>query len=259
MQNNRIRYEVAMASAKELVANIEEVFAKCDKTIHCGRNEIRELEYEGRQVLIKRYGRPNIFSRVYYSISNNSKARRAMLNATKLTEMGIETARAVGYADVWRGWLYEYSYAITEKAEGKSLRELKPVDEPTTRAYAKFVALLHKKGVAHRDLNPSNVIVRREGEELHFAVIDVNRMKTYGAGEAPEKYRHHDIMCAPYEDNEMFAVFAEEYLRAMGTLSDERLRELIEDKRKDRQVQIRRDNRRWKNKVKEWWYGRKVD
>ena len=48
-------------------------------------------------------------------------------------------------------------------------------DENLIRAFARYTADLHQKGLAHRDYILNNVLYTRDGDKYRFILIDVNR------------------------------------------------------------------------------------
>ena len=62
----------------DFILSLPERFEKNEGiVIHKGRNELRKMEYGGREYVVKSFPRPNIINRFVYGIFRPSKAKRS--------------------------------------------------------------------------------------------------------------------------------------------------------------------------------------
>ncbi len=154
------------------------------KVLFNGRNKIVQLEpCEGHTLVVKRYKRHDWFKSIVYTLFRPNKARRSFENARELRRRGFETPHEAAYIEVRKhGLITQVYYICAYTAKGPIRTELidnEPFDRELATAYAQYVASLHKAGVLHRDLNPTNVIYEKSAEGYSFELIDINRMQFF--------------------------------------------------------------------------------
>lgn len=159
--------------------------------VYSGRNEIRRFIVNGSAVIVKRFGRMNIFKKIIYTFFRKNKAIRSYCNSEELLRRNVETPLPMAYVETRRHGLLDQLYYVSAETEGRSVKseliDKTSYDNKILNAYSLFVSSLHKKGILHRDLNPTNVLFYTQGEsDLHFVLIDVNRMTFYDSP-VPEK------------------------------------------------------------------------
>ena len=165
-------------------------------TLHSGRNLIKRLGIAGPggepiEVAVKAFAVPAWVRGFVYANLRRSKARRCMINAQKLAQLGVGTPEPVAcieYEDyrclrrsyyVCRYWPHDQDLTallyrgVPSGADAQALLE----------ALAQFTAAQHDRGVLHLDYNPGNILVRSEGDGFQFALVDLNRLR----------FRHLDI------------------------------------------------------------------
>lgn len=152
--------------------------------LHNGRNKIVLCNSpEGEKLVIKKYKKHNIIKQIAYTLFKPNKAKRSFNNAIELRKRGFETPREVAYLEKRSlGFIDQVYYicAYTDKeAIRKNLIDTTPFDKELATNYARYVACLHSNGVLHRDLNPTNVLFCKNGDEYKFELIDINRMRFY--------------------------------------------------------------------------------
>ena len=172
---------------------IEELPHRLDRegvTLHSGRNLIKRLGLAGPggepiEVAVKAFAVPAKARGFVYANLRPSKARRCMVNARKLAQLGVGTPEPVAcieYEDyrclrrsyyVCRYWPHDQDLTallyrgVPSGADARALLE----------ALAEFTAAQHDRGVLHLDYNPGNVLVRSTGERFEFALVDLNRLR----------------------------------------------------------------------------------
>ncbi len=144
---------------------VPQLFASNQGTLlYDGRNQIRLFEVDG-------------------DFFRKSKARRSYENAIGLKVRGFSTPQEVAYMEERCAGLIRQVYYVCTYTNSQPIKprliEQEPFDEALAEAYAHYVALLHEKGVLHRDLNPTNVLYQKKGEEYEFELIDINRMQFF--------------------------------------------------------------------------------
>ena len=159
-------------------------------TLHSGRNLIKRLGIAGPggepiEVAVKAFAVPAKARGFVYANLRPSKARRCMVNARKLAQLGVGTPDPVAcieYEDyrclgrsyyVCRYWPHDRDLTallyrgVPPGSDAQALLE----------ALAEFTAAQHARGVLHLDYNPGNILVRSESDGVEFALVDLNRLR----------------------------------------------------------------------------------
>lgn len=77
---------------EEFIVSIPERFQRNEGTvIHQGRNELRKMEYNGKEYVIKSFHSPHLINRFVYGIFRPSKAKRSYDHAEMLLKIGVGT------------------------------------------------------------------------------------------------------------------------------------------------------------------------
>lgn len=151
--------------------------------IYAGRNKLYRLSSAQGAYVVKCFGRIAWLRRLYYSMTNSSKARRSFLNALELVQLGIGTPSPLGYAEevnslgiLDRG--YYVSSHIDARVDVQSEMYGYSAPDGFYAALGSFIASMHEAGVAHIDLSPGNILYRRDAAEgYQFWLVDLNRMR----------------------------------------------------------------------------------
>ena len=192
-------------------------FANKGRVVHQGRNELREINHGGMDVVVKSFHVPNLVNRVAYGIFRSSKACRSYRNAKKLLRVGIGTPCPVGYYSERNGLWFGRSYYVCLKSEcpytyADLFRETFKNQEGILRAIARTTARLHECGFLHKDYSRGNILFRVDEGGIKVEVIDLNRIRFRSVG--------LEAGCQNFErlpgTREMFAVLADEYAKARG-------------------------------------------
>ena len=186
--------------------------------IYDGRNQLRKMEYAGRQFVVKSFVRPNIINRVAYGIVRGSKAKRSFLYAQAFQRMGIGTPCPVAYLDQRNGLLLDRSYYVSLLSECPyryaDLME-HPVEpmESVLRAIGRLTADIHSHGFALKDYSRGNILFRLLSDGgVALEVIDLNRMYKGHVG----LVRGCKNFCRLPATPQMHRWMAEEYAKARG-------------------------------------------
>ena len=174
-------------------AQIEALPQRLDRegvTLHSGRNLIKRLGITGPggepiDVAVKAFAVPARARGFVYANLRSSKARRCMVNARRLAQLGIDTPDPVAcieYEDyrclrrsyyVCRHWPHDRDLTallyrgVPSGSDAQALLE----------ALAEFTAVQHDHGVLHLDYNPGNILVRSKIDGFEFALVDLNRLR----------------------------------------------------------------------------------
>ncbi|MFH6768320.1 lipopolysaccharide kinase InaA family protein [Gaetbulibacter aquiaggeris] len=146
------------------------------------RNTIKILNIDGVNVNIKAFKIPNIFNQIAYRFFRKSKAERSFEYAKKLIELGIGTPKPLAFFEYNTLLLFKKSFYLSEQQDcDLTYRELitdlnYPNHETILRAFTRFTYLLHEKGVQFLDHSPGNTLIKKNGDNYDFYLVDLNRM-----------------------------------------------------------------------------------
>jgi tRNA A-37 threonylcarbamoyl transferase component Bud32 len=226
--------------------NIKEYFQNNSQTIHKARNELKIIEYEGVETVVKAFKVPNLLNQIIYAYCRDSKAKKSYDNAVKLQKLGINTPTPIGYIEFYKNFLFKESFFVSQKQEyaftiRAPLRDLDFTDRK--RIIKKFVAFtynLHQNGVYHKDYSAGNILVIKNGDDYEFSVVDINRMEFKPVGVKLGL----DNFAKLWLDENSLEIIAKEYAKLanigeenaikMLRKSDKSLKSFVEFKRKIR-------------------------
>ena len=161
--------------------NIKEHFFNNENSIHKARNEIKIIEHENKELVIKSFKIPHHLNKIIYSFFRASKAKRSYDHSIKILDF---VPAPIGYIEFKKfGLLYEsyfisenfkYDYTMKEVLFEKSKEE----KEEILKEFASFTYELHQNNVLHLDYSPGNILIKKEVDETYtFKAVDLNRMK----------------------------------------------------------------------------------
>jgi tRNA A-37 threonylcarbamoyl transferase component Bud32 len=180
-------------SLQNFIARLPQRFEAEGEVIFSGkRNIIKTFCIDAEDevlsnVVVKKFRARNIFQQLAYSTFWASKAKRAYHNGLRLVKMDEgSTPFPIAFVEDYGCGILHQCYYITDFTDAPSVREqleTQPFNRPLAKAFAHFIARLHKNGLVHHDLNFSNVLYKEEtkGDEVHYhiSVIDINRLTSH--------------------------------------------------------------------------------
>lgn len=147
-----------------------------------GRNSIKLKEIEGLIVNVKSFKVPHIFNQFAYKFLRKSKARRSFENACFLLERGIGTPKPLAYFEYFSIFGLKKSFYVSGHLDcDLTFRELitnpqYPEWEKILIAATDFSFKLHENNILFKDHSPGNTLIKKEGYNFQFFLVDLNRM-----------------------------------------------------------------------------------
>ena len=147
------------------------------------RNALKLFELNSKTLNVKSFRVPNFINQFVYRFFRKSKAQRSFEYAKWLQSLDIGTPNPVAYYQYTTPFLFKKSYYISQQQDCDiTYRELTtnlnyPDHEMILRAFTRFTFILHEKKVNFLDHSPGNTLIKKEGEDYHFFLVDLNRME----------------------------------------------------------------------------------
>ena len=169
-------------SFRAFMLSIPERFEKGEGTvIHKGRNELRKMTYDGKELVVKSFRTPNIINRWVYGVFRPSKAKRSFAHAKMLLDIGVGTPRPVGYLNIRKGLQFDRSYYVTFASDcpytyEELFKRKFPYEDEVLAAVGHVTARLHNHGYAHKDYGRGNILFGQTPEGIKIEIVDLNRM-----------------------------------------------------------------------------------
>jgi len=158
-------------------------FSKSGAIIKDSRNVIKSYELDKVAFNIKSFKVPNIFNAFIYSNIRSSKAERSYKFAQKLLKLGINTPNPVAYFEFKNSFFLKSSYYVSEQLDYDfTIREvIKDCNFKNRiqllKMFSRFTYKLHENNINYLDHSPGNTLIKVNGEEYEFYLIDLNRMQ----------------------------------------------------------------------------------
>lgn len=149
------------------------------EVIYNARNQIYAKCVDGVNLTVKSFRVPSCINRVAYTYLRDGKAKRSYENALELSKLGIGTAEAIAYIEIYKRGMIERSYYISTMLEANDIRWWERIENKDIllKNLGAFIAKLHTNGVFHKDFSPGNILYNiDEGGGYNFYLIDINRM-----------------------------------------------------------------------------------
>ena len=147
------------------------------------RNSLKLFDLDGKTINVKSFKVPNIFNQIAYKFFRKSKAQRSFEYANKLMELGVGTPQPIAYYEFTTLLLFKKSYYISEQLETEyTYRDLTqdfsiPHYEDILRAFTRFTFQLHENNILFLDHSPGNTLIKVNGKDFKFYLVDLNRME----------------------------------------------------------------------------------
>lgn len=170
-------------NTKDFLLNIKTYFQENSNTIHKARNELKIIQYNDLETVVKAFKIPHKINQVVYAYFRDSKAKKSYKNAIKLKELGLNTPDPIGYIEFFQyGFFkesffiakkYEYDFTIREPLRNKELKNRTEI----IKQFVEFTFNLHQHDVYHKDFSAGNTLVSIKENKYKFSIVDINRME----------------------------------------------------------------------------------
>lgn len=160
--------------------NIRDYFKQNTQTIHKARNELKIININDRDVIVKSFQVPNLLRRIYYTFFRDTKAKKSYEYSLKIKNF---TPSPISYIEFYESGLLSDSYFTSEKFEYDfTIREPLLEDnfenrEEVFKAFARFTFDLHENEILHKDYSPGNILIKKVKDGFLLKVVDINRME----------------------------------------------------------------------------------
>jgi serine/threonine protein kinase len=164
----------------DFILHIRDFFKNSSDSIHKARNEIKVIPYKDMELVVKSFKVPHLINKIIYSFFRDSKAKKSYDNSVKV---GDFAPKPIAYIEFKRFGLLHDSYFISENFHYDfTIREpLLDKDftdkEEVFKQFARFTYALHEEGIYHLDYSPGNILIKQEGSNFEFKIVDINRMQ----------------------------------------------------------------------------------
>lgn len=154
----------------------------CEKVFSDRRNRVELVRVGDLFLVVKRFKRPTIANCIIYTWFRKNKAQHAWENAYLFKKYGLETAEPVAtivrkkYGFFHTAWFISAYLPYPDLEEAYQACETKEEKEVLIDAFVAYTLHLHALGIIHRDYNRKNILVHKEADGYHFAMIDINRL-----------------------------------------------------------------------------------
>lgn len=226
------------------VKRLPDIFTKEGTSIFKDRNEVRVFEVAGHRLNVKSFKIPNLVNRYVYVSLRGSKAARSFQNGLKFLESGASTPTPVAYIECLSVGRLQESYYISLQFESDfTLRDvlngLVPDKENILIQWVRFTKKeLHENQIYHLDYSPGNTLIRKQGDNYLFAVVDLNRMKFMPISFEQGLQNFRQLDC----DTESLQLIASEYARLSNKPAASAIDLLLKFDRKNKAFRRRKGN-----------------
>ena len=191
-------------------------FSNGGDMIYEARNQIKKFRVQDIDVVVKRYKVPICINRIIYAFFRPSKAKRAYDYAMFLLSKGIRPPEPIAYIEVKKGLFFYQGYFISKMENyPRMMRDFYNSigsGEYILDKFAEFTLKVHESGILHLDYSPGNVLYEQVGDDVHFSLVDLNRMR-FGKLTKKECLRNFDRISP---SDEVTSYIVTEYSRLRG-------------------------------------------
>ena len=237
---------------RPVLEKIQPLFTQNGKTIHKARNELKIIEIEGIQCVVKAFRIPNIINQFAYAYIRKSKAYKSFHNASRLQSLDITTPEPIGYIEFYSNSLLQESFFISKhypyELTMANVRDDDLQDKTEIlKAFASFTYDLHKKGVWHVDYSGGNILINRSEESYEFSLVDINRMQFRSVS----NYEGLENFNKMWFDEASLTIIAKEYASLANLDEEQAIKEILDHDTKLKAHVLRR------RKIKAFFKGKK--
>jgi len=160
--------------------NIRQYFIDSTDSIHKARNEIKIINYNNQELVVKSFKVPNFINKFVYTFFKDSKAKKSYDNSIRIIDF---VPKPIGYIEFRKFGLIADSYFVSENFKYDfTIREPLLDDnfadkENVFKMFANFSYKLHENNIFHLDYSPGNILIKKDGDSYIFKIVDINRMK----------------------------------------------------------------------------------
>ena len=192
--------------------NVRDHFKNTHESIHEARNELKIINENAQNLVVKSFKVPNILRRFFYTFLGDSKAKKSYDYSVKI---GSFTPDPMGYVEFYEDNMLTDSYFVAQKFEYDfTIRE--PLldnnfadKERILKEFAKFTFDLHENKILHKDYSPGNILIKKEANSFLFKIVDVNRME-FRELTLEDRLKNFDMLWAKDAD---LTIIAKEYAK----------------------------------------------
>ena len=198
-----------------LVKEIKVYFTDSAHSIHKARNEIKIINYENKELVVKSFKVPNFINKIVYTFLKDSKAKKSYDNSIKIIDF---VPKPIGYVEFSKYGLISDSYFISENFNYDfTIRDPLTNDdfedkEAIYKEFAKFTYQLHEQNILHLDYSPGNILIKKDEDGYIFKIVDINRM-TFKELSLDERLKAFNMLWAKDDD---MRIIAKEYAKLVN-------------------------------------------
>jgi serine/threonine protein kinase len=203
----------------EFIKNIRQYFSLSKDSIHKARNEIKVVDFENTDLVVKSFKVPNFINKIVYTFFKDSKAKKSYDNSIKIIDF---VPKPIGYIEFDSFGLIADSYFISESFNfdftiREPLLDAEYDDkENIFKEFAKFTYKLHENNILHLDYSPGNILIKKDSDGYTLKIVDINRMK-FKELTIDERLENFNKLWA--KDEDMKSIISE-YSKLMGKDSE---------------------------------------
>ncbi len=170
-----------------LLAALEAIKANRTDRFQAGRGIIQRVPFDTQSpAIVRRYQRGGLVRHLVYDLYWDRPPRPfAELRTTHIArERGVPTLEVLGAGVEWQSLGLYRGILITREAQGFRnwwdwLQTRPPIEERqrVTAKVLQTIHTMHASGIAHADLNLTNVLVRLEADPPEVLIIDFDRAR----------------------------------------------------------------------------------
>ena len=195
---------------KIFVEKIDNYFKDSQHSIHKARNEIKIINFQNEELVVKSFKIPHLLNKVVYTFFRDSKAKKSYENSIKIINF---VPKPIAYLEFKKFGLLNKSYFISENFKYNfTIREPLLDDTFTDRdnifkAFAKFTYELHQNNIFHLDYSPGNILIKKENNNYIFNIVDINRMEFFNLKQVDRAKNFSKL----WADDDILITIASEY------------------------------------------------